>query len=62
MLIAPNLAPPFLFPCPVRRGILSNVCSVYDLLGLAAPFVLVGKQILQDLCRDKADWGDPIPD
>ena len=43
-----------------RRGILSTVCSVYDPLGFVAPFILVGKQILQDLCRDNADWDDPI--
>ena len=33
-----------------RRGILSYVASVYDLLGLAAPMVLPGKRILQELC------------
>ena len=36
--------------------------SVYDPLGFLAPFVLIGKQILQQLCRDKADWNEPIPD
>ena len=34
-----------------RRGILSTVSSVYDPLGLVAPPILTGKQILQDLCR-----------
>ena len=43
-----------------RRGILSTVCSVFDPLGFVAPLTLVGKQILQDLCRDNADWDDPI--
>lgn len=38
-----------------RRGILSTVSSVYDPLGFAAPLLLVGKQTLQELCRDKAD-------
>ena len=33
-----------------RRGILSTVSSVFD------PLILVGKSILQDLCRDGADW------
>ena len=42
---------------PTRRGIL----SVYDLLGLAAPFVLLAKQLLQDLCRVKLECDDPIP-
>ena len=45
-----------------RRGILSTVTSVYDPLGLLAPFILTGKQILQQLCRDKADWDEPIAD
>ena len=33
-----------------RRGVLSTVSSVYDPLGFVAPLILVGKQILQDLC------------
>lgn len=44
-----------------RRGILSVVSSVYDPLGLAAPFMLPAKRLLQDLCRFKLDWDDPIP-
>ena len=45
-----------------RRGILSTVSSVYDPLGLAAPLILLGKQMLQDMCRENADWDDPISD
>ena len=45
-----------------RRGILSTVSSVYDPLGLVAPLILVGKQILQDLCQENADWDDQISD
>ncbi|XP_038063112.1 uncharacterized protein LOC119733815 [Patiria miniata] len=45
-----------------RRGVLSTVCSVYDPLGLVAPVILVGKQILQSLCKDQVDWDDPLPD
>ena len=48
-------------PC-AGRGILSFVSSIYDLLGMAAPIILVGKRILQDLCCDNFDWDDPIPD
>ena len=45
---------------PMRRGILSVISSVYDPLGLAAPFVLTAKMLLQDLCRLKWGWDDPI--
>ena len=45
-----------------RRGILSTVSSVFDPLGLLAPLVLVGKGILQELCRDGADWDDQVPE
>ena len=44
-----------------RRGILSTVSSVYDPLGIVSPVILVGKQILQDLCRRNVDWDDPVP-
>ena len=44
-----------------RHGILSAVSSVYDALGFLAPFILIGKQIVQQLCCDKADWDEPIP-
>lgn len=46
----------------MRRGILSIVSSVYDLLGFLAPFILNAKLILQDLCRKKLDWDDVIPE
>ena len=45
-----------------RRGILSTVSSVYDPLGFLAPLILTGKAILQDLCRGKVEWDDPIPE
>ena len=45
-----------------RRGVLSTVASVYDPLGFVAPFVLVGKQILQALCKDKVGWDEELPE
>ena len=45
-----------------RRGILACVSSVYDPLGLVAPFLLTGKKILQDLCKNQTDLDEPIPD
>ena len=43
-----------------RRGILSVVSSVYDPLGMAAPFILPAKLLLQDLCRKGLGWDDEI--
>lgn len=49
--------------CPLtRRGILSTVSSVYDPLGFIAPVIMVGKVILQEMCRDGAEWDDPLPE
>ena len=45
-----------------RRGILSTISSVYDPLGIVSPVILTGKQIWQDLCRQKVAWGDPVSD
>ena len=44
-----------------RRGILSTISSIYDPLGFVAPVLLMGKQLLQELCRDRVDWDDPVP-
>ncbi|XP_068749322.1 uncharacterized protein [Montipora capricornis] len=43
-----------------RRVILSTICSVCNPLGIASPFLLVGKKILQDLCRMKRGWDEEI--
>ncbi|XP_062248605.1 uncharacterized protein LOC133957162 [Platichthys flesus] len=45
-----------------RRGVLSTVASIYDPLGFVAPFILVGKQILQALCKDKVGWDEDLPE
>ena len=45
-----------------RRGILSTVSSVLDPLEVLAPFVLIGKRNLQELCRDGANWDDKVSD
>lgn len=44
-----------------RRGMLSLISSVYDPLGFLAPFTIPAKINLQDLCRLKYGWDDPIP-
>ena len=43
-----------------RRGILASISSVYDPLGFGAPFLLLGKRLLQQLCSDKKGWDDDI--
>ncbi|XP_068734748.1 uncharacterized protein [Montipora capricornis] len=45
-----------------RRGILVSVSSIYDPLGLVAPFLLTGKRIVQELCKGKTEWDEPVPD
>ena len=45
-----------------RRGILSTVSSLYDPLGMAAPFVLIGKMIVQQSCHLKLSWDELVPD
>ena len=47
-------------PC-TRHGILLVVSSVYDALGMAAPFVLPAKLLLQDLYRKGLGWDYEIP-
>lgn len=47
--------------CPLtRRGVLSTAASIYDPLGFVAPFILLGKQILQQICQDKVGWDEPL--
>ncbi len=43
-----------------RRGILSTIASLYDLLGFLAPFILRGKKILQEICRQGTGWDDTL--
>ena len=45
-----------------RRGLLSAVSSLFDPLGFVAPVILLAKLLLQDLCRKKLAWDDPISD
>lgn len=44
-----------------RRNILSMVSSIYDPLGFLCPLTLPAKLLLQDLCRLKCSWDQPIP-
>ena len=43
-----------------KRGLLSMLGSIYDPLGLASPFILGARRIVQDLCRGKTAWDERI--
>ena len=43
-----------------ERGLLSMLSSIYDPLGLASPFILGTRRIVQDLCRGKLAWDEKI--
>ena len=43
-----------------RRKSLSVIASPFDPLGFPSPFILLGKQILQQMCRDNLGWDDLI--
>ena len=45
-----------------KRGMLSELSSVYDPLGLASPFILKGRQIIQRLCQGNTGWDDTVSD
>lgn len=45
-----------------RRSVLSTIASVYDPPGFMEPFVLLGKQILQEMCREKLGWDEDLPE
>ena len=44
-----------------RRGILSQVASMYDPLGLISPIGLRGRQIFQEATRLKLSWDEVVP-
>ncbi|XP_062604472.1 uncharacterized protein LOC134266273 [Saccostrea cucullata] len=45
-----------------RRGVLSVVNSLFDPLGMIAPFVLQGRILMRDLIAETIDWDDPLPE
>jgi hypothetical protein len=43
-----------------RRGVLAVVSSLFDPLGMIAPYVMREKLLLQELCRRKLEWDEEI--
>ena len=43
-----------------RRGILSTISTLYDPLDLIAPWLLPEKLLLQELCRKRLGWDEPL--
>ena len=45
-----------------KRSILSTSAKFYDPPGLISPIVVALKVLFQELCKDKRDWDDDIPE
>ena len=45
-----------------KRGVLSAVSSVFDPLGMLAPWTLRAKVLLQDIWRSGCHWDEPLTD
>ena len=43
-----------------RIGLSSMLSNIYDPLGLGALFLLKGRSIIQQLCRDTLSWNEPM--
>ena len=45
-----------------ERGMLSELSLVYDPLGLASPFILKGRRIIQKLYQGSKGWNNTVSD
>ena len=46
---------------PTKRNILSELASVYDLIGLISPSHLIDKILCRDVCELKIPWDEVVP-
>ena len=44
-----------------KRGLWATVAQIFDPLGICAPYLLPGRQILQQVCEEVKGWDDAIP-
>ena len=47
---------------PTKRGILSTLATLFDPQGLVSPILVLGKVLFQELCLEKLNWDDPLPE
>ena len=45
-----------------KRKMLSVVNGIFDLLGIAAPFIIMGKILYSEACLRKLNWDEEIPE
>ena len=46
---------------PTKNRVLSAVSTIFDPIGLLAPFILMAKLLLQSMWRLKIGWDDKLP-
>lgn len=44
-----------------KRGMVSTINSVYDILGWASPIVIVAKLLFSQVCKLKLSWDEEVP-
>ncbi|XP_055623776.1 uncharacterized protein LOC129767178 [Toxorhynchites rutilus septentrionalis] len=47
---------------PTKRSILSDICQLFDPLGLLSPVIIRGKMLMQQLWLLPCSWDDNVPD
>ena len=45
-----------------KRGILSTLAAIFYPLGLISPIAVAAKVLFQELCLQKLNWDDPLPE
>ena len=43
-----------------RRGLLNILSSAYDPMGIAGPFLLEKRSIIQELCKNNSNWDEKV--
>ena len=47
---------------PTKRSVLKTSSKLFDPLGLLSPFVITAKMLFQNMCKDKMDWDQVLPE